>query len=162
MLRIASRSLLQTGGKRWRYDTALLKHFHKPQGVGKLNPKSRDVGTGEFGSAACGDMARIQIEYNEATGRIADAKFKTFGCGSAIASSSYACSVLVGKTLDEVLEVRNNNIQSALSLPPVKLHCSLLTEGCIRRAVADLLQKRPELEPSISDDSRAQLALIEC
>eukprot|EP01060_Flectonema_neradi_P029492 TRINITY_DN408_c1_g2_i1.p1 TRINITY_DN408_c1_g2~~TRINITY_DN408_c1_g2_i1.p1 ORF type:complete len:161 (+),score=37.11 TRINITY_DN408_c1_g2_i1:54-536(+) len=160
MLRLASRSVLQTGARRWKYDTSLLKHFHKPKGVGRLNEKSPDVGTGVFGSAACGDLARIQIEYNDETGTIANAKFKTFGCGSAIASSSYACSVLIGKTLDEVLEVRNSNIQQALSLPPVKVHCSLLTEGCIRRAVADLLKKRPELESSINEESKAQIALV--
>ncbi|KAJ9435214.1 Iron sulfur cluster assembly protein 1, partial [Diplonema papillatum] len=137
---------------RTKYDMSVIKHFHSPQHVGKLDADKTSVGTGVHGSAACGDLARIQIEYDDKTGLISDAAFKTFGCGSAIAASSYACGALIGKSLNQVLEVTNSSIVTALKLPPVKKHCSLLTEGCVRKAVKDLLKKRPELKEKIDTD----------
>eukprot|EP01059_Diplonema_ambulator_P007914 TRINITY_DN17446_c3_g1_i1.p1 TRINITY_DN17446_c3_g1~~TRINITY_DN17446_c3_g1_i1.p1 ORF type:complete len:159 (+),score=32.54 TRINITY_DN17446_c3_g1_i1:77-553(+) len=146
-------------GARFKYAPAVEKHFHNPTHIGKLDGKSLNVGTGFHGSASCGDLARIQIEFDDKTGLIKDAAFKTFGCGSAIAASNYACSVLIGKTLDQVLEVKNTKIASALNLPPVKKHCSLLTEGCIRKAVIDLVKKQPDLKEKISPHLRGQLEM---
>eukprot|EP01064_Diplonema_japonicum_P008122 TRINITY_DN15649_c0_g3_i1.p1 TRINITY_DN15649_c0_g3~~TRINITY_DN15649_c0_g3_i1.p1 ORF type:complete len:179 (+),score=45.20 TRINITY_DN15649_c0_g3_i1:60-539(+) len=145
-------------GARFKYTAAVEKHFHDPQHSGTLDKKNVNVGTGFHGSASCGDLARIQIEFDHNTGLIKDAAFKTFGCGSAIAASSYACSVLIGKSLDQVLEVKNTKIATALSLPPVKKHCSLLTEGCIRKAVIDLLKKQPELQEKLSGENKDLLA----
>eukprot|EP01061_Rhynchopus_euleeides_P028442 TRINITY_DN46321_c0_g1_i1.p1 TRINITY_DN46321_c0_g1~~TRINITY_DN46321_c0_g1_i1.p1 ORF type:complete len:181 (+),score=78.82 TRINITY_DN46321_c0_g1_i1:73-615(+) len=162
-LRLAGSNVVKSalgGGARFKkYDAAVIKHFHKPEHIGTLDAKKTNVGTGNHGSPACGDLARIQIEYCDDTGLIKDVAFKTFGCGSAIAASSYACSLLIGKTLDQVLEVRNQRIAGDLKLPPVKKHCSLLTEGCIRKAVIDLLHKRPDLKERVSPELYSELKI---
>ena len=113
--------------------------------MGSLNKESSDVGTGLVGAPACGDVMRLQIQVDEETGKIKDVKFKTFGCGSAIASSSYATELIRGKTLDEALDIKNTLIAKELSLPPVKLHCSMLAEDAIKAAVKDYQSKRKQL-----------------
>lgn len=107
-----------------------------------MNKNDSDVGTGLVGAPACGDVMRLQIKVDEETGVIQDVKFKTFGCGSAIASSSYVTELVKGKTLEEALEIKNTAIAKELSLPPVKLHCSMLAEDAIKSAVKDYKSKR--------------------
>ncbi|MEY3368152.1 MAG: hypothetical protein RI973_1307, partial [Bacteroidota bacterium] len=115
--------------------------FKNPLNVGKLDKSKKNVGTGLVGAPECGDVMRLQIEVDEATGRIQDAKFKTFGCGSAIASSSLATEWLKGKSIDEALSIDNMDIVEELALPPVKIHCSVLAEDAIKAAIADYKQK---------------------
>ena len=133
----AAKPALAGGARYKKYDKAVLKHFYKPQNIGTLDAKNVNVGTGNHGSPACGDLARIQIEYCDETKLIKDVAFKTFGCGSAIAASSYACSLLVGRTLNQVLEVRNQQIINDLKLPPVKKHCRCVTAPLARALVAN-------------------------
>lgn len=123
------------------YSEKVLDHYEHPRNVGKLDPKASDVGTGIVGAPECGDVMKLQIQVDKATGRITDAKFKTFGCGSAIASSSLATEWVKGKTLDEALAIRNTQIVEELALPPVKIHCSVLAEDAIRSAIADWKNK---------------------
>merc|ERR1711939_766739 len=115
------------GGVR-RYHQKVLDHYSSPRNVGKLNAKAQDVGTGLVGSPSCGDVLKLQIQVGK-DGIINDVKFKTFGCGSAIASSSYVTTLLQGKSLEEAGKIKNTVIAKELSLPPVKLHCSMLAEG---------------------------------
>lgn len=124
------------------YHEKVIDHYENPRNVGSLNKESSDVGTGLVGAPACGDVMRLQIQVDEETGKIKDVKFKTFGCGSAIASSSYATELIRGKTLDEALDIKNTLIAKELSLPPVKLHCSMLAEDAIKAAVKDYQSKR--------------------
>lgn len=125
-----------------RYHEKVLDHYANPRNVGTLNKNDSDVGTGLVGAPACGDVMRLQIKVDEHTGVISDVKFKTFGCGSAIASSSYVTELVKGKTLEEALEIKNTAIAKELSLPPVKLHCSMLAEDAIKSAVKDYKSKR--------------------
>lgn len=120
-----------------------MEHYEKPRNVGSLDKNQQNVGTGIVGAPSCGDVMKLQIEVDEKTGVIKEAKFRTFGCGSAIASSSVATEWIKGKTLDEAIEVTNQDIASHLSLPPIKLHCSLLAEQAIRAAVQDVKKKTP-------------------
>ena len=122
------------------YSDKVLDHYENPRNVGKMDDKHADVGTGMVGAPACGDVMRLQIKVR-ADGVIEDAKFKTYGCGSAIASSSLLTEWVKGKTLDECLEVKNTDIAAHLKLPPVKLHCSMLAEDAIKAAVKDLKSK---------------------
>ena len=122
------------------YSEKLLEHYENPRNVGSLDKNSDDVGTGLVGAPACGDVMKLQIKVNE-QGVIEDAKFKTFGCGSAIASSSLATEWIKGKTIDEAEEIKNSQIAQHLSLPPVKIHCSILAEDAIKAAVADYRAK---------------------
>lgn len=124
------------------YHAKVLDHYSNPRNVGSLDKNDTDVGTGLVGAPACGDVMRLQIKVDEDTGVISDVKFKTFGCGSAIASSSYVTELVKGKTLEEALEVKNTAIAKELSLPPVKLHCSMLAEDAIKSAVKDYKSKR--------------------
>ncbi|KAJ8142951.1 hypothetical protein OY671_003913 [Metschnikowia pulcherrima] len=124
------------------YHEKVLDHYSNPRNVGSLNKNDEDVGTGLVGAPACGDVMRLQIQVDEATGVIKDVKFKTFGCGSAIASSSYVTELVKGKTLEEALTIKNTAIAKELSLPPVKLHCSMLAEDAIKSAVKDYKTKR--------------------
>jgi len=124
------------------YDKKVLEHFNNPRNVGTLDAKSTKVGTGLVGAPACGDVMRLQIEVDEKTGKIVDAKFKTFGCGSAIASSSLATEMIKGKGLDEAGKLTNSMIANELCLPPVKLHCSMLAEDAIKAALADYKIKK--------------------
>ena len=118
------------------YSEKLLEHYDNPRNVGSLDKNAADVGTGLVGAPACGDVMKLQIRVNE-QGVIEDAKFKTFGCGSAIASSSLATEWIKGKTLDEAEQIKNNQIAQHLALPPVKIHCSILAEDAIKAAIAD-------------------------
>ena len=119
------------------YSDKLLEHYNNPQNVGTLDKSKSTVGTGLVGAPECGDVMRLQIEVDDATGVIKDAKFKTFGCGSAIASSSLATEWLKGKSLDEALSIDNMEIVEELALPPVKIHCSVLAEDAIKAAIND-------------------------
>lgn len=123
------------------YSEKVLEHFKNPRNVGTLNKDSKNVGTGLVGAPECGDVMRLQIEVDEASGIIKDAKFKTFGCGSAIASSSLATEWLKGKSVDEALQIDNMDIVEELALPPVKIHCSVLAEDAIKAAINDYKQK---------------------
>ncbi len=123
------------------YSEKLLDHFQNPKNVGTLDKSKKNVGTGLVGAPECGDVMRLQIEVDDASGVITDAKFKTFGCGSAIASSSLATEWLKGKSLDEALTIDNMTIVEELALPPVKIHCSVLAEDAIKSAIADYKTK---------------------
>lgn len=123
------------------YSEKVLEHFKSPKNVGSLNKDAKNVGTGLVGAPECGDVMRLQIEVDDATGIIRDAKFKTFGCGSAIASSSLATEWLKGKSLDDAMRIDNMDIVEELALPPVKIHCSVLAEDAIKAAIADYQQK---------------------
>jgi len=124
------------------YSDKVLDHYNNPRNVGSLDKSDPNVGTGMVGAPECGDVMKLQIRVNEATGVIDDAKFKTFGCGSAIASSSLATEWLKGKTVDEALKIKNTEIVNELSLPPVKIHCSVLAEDAIKAAIKDYKTKK--------------------
>ena len=123
------------------YSDKVLDHYENPRNVGKLDADDESVGTGMVGAPACGDVMRLQIKVND-DGVIEDAKFKTYGCGSAIASSSLLTEWVKGKNLDEAEQIRNTEIAEELALPPVKIHCSVLAEDAIKAAVKDLREKR--------------------
>ncbi|MBV6428993.1 MAG: Iron-sulfur cluster assembly scaffold protein IscU [Haliscomenobacter sp.] len=123
------------------YSDKVLEHFKNPRNVGTLDKSDKNVGTGLVGAPECGDVMRLQIQVDPETHTIVDAKFKTFGCGSAIASSSLATEWLKGKSVDEALTIDNMDIVEELALPPVKIHCSVLAEDAIRSAIADYQQK---------------------
>lgn len=123
------------------YSEKVLEHFKNPRNVGVLNKEAKNVGTGLVGAPECGDVMRLQIEVDEESGVIRDAKFKTFGCGSAIASSSLATEWLKGKTIEEAQKIKNTDIVQELNLPPVKIHCSVLAEDAIKAALADYQKK---------------------
>ncbi|KAI5903176.1 Iron sulfur cluster assembly protein 1 [Candida parapsilosis] len=137
------------------YHEKVIDHYENPRNVGTLNKNDTDVGTGLVGAPACGDVMRLQIKVDEKTGKIEDVKFKTFGCGSAIASSSYATELVKGKTLDEALAIKNTFIAQELSLPPVKLHCSMLAEDAIKSAVKDYRSKRLVKKPTLGPEATA-------
>ena len=122
------------------YSNKVLDHYNNPRNVGSLDKSAPSVGTGVVGAPECGDVMKLQIEVDG--DRIVDAKFKTFGCGSAIASSSLATEWIKGKTLDEALKISNTQIVEELSLPPVKIHCSVLAEDAIKSAIADYKSKQ--------------------
>ena len=123
------------------YSEKVLDHYENPRNVGSFTKDDDGVGTGMVGAPACGDVMKLQIKVG-ADGRIEDAKFKTYGCGSAIASSSLVTEWVKGKTLDQAMEIKNTAIAEELSLPPVKIHCSILAEDAIKAAVADYKQKK--------------------
>jgi len=123
------------------YGSKVVDHFENPRNVGSLDVKDKQVGTGIVGAPECGDVMKLQIKVNPQTNVIEDAKFKTFGCGSAIASSSLATEWLKGKTLDEASTIKNMEIVEELSLPPVKIHCSVLAEDAIKAAIEDYQKK---------------------
>ena len=123
------------------YSQKVVEHYENPRNVGSFAKSDDTVGTGMVGAPACGDVMKLQIKVNRQTGLIEDAKFKTYGCGSAIASSSLVTEWVKGKTLDQALTIRNTQIAEELALPPVKIHCSILAEDAIKAAVADYKQK---------------------
>jgi Fe-S cluster assembly scaffold IscU len=127
------------------YHKRVVEHFENPRNVGSLNAKDPDVGTGLVGAPACGDVMKLQFRVND-EGVIEEAKFKTFGCGSAIASSSYATTWLEGKTIDEAARIKNKDISDHLNLPPVKIHCSMLAEDAIKAAIQDLQAKQQKTQ----------------
>ena len=122
------------------YNDKVMDHYENPRNVGTFDPKRDDIGTGMVGAPACGDVMRLQIQVND-KGVIEDAKFKTYGCGSAIASSSLLTEWVKGKTLQEAEQIKNTDIAEELALPPVKIHCSVLAEDAIKAAIADLQSK---------------------
>ena len=126
------------------YSDKVIDHYEKPRNVGSLDPSSDHVGTGLVGAPECGDVMKLQIEVDD-EGTISDARFKTFGCGSAIAASSLATEWVRGKTIDEAMELKNTEIVEELSLPPVKIHCSVLAEDAIKAAISDYKQKNEKL-----------------
>ena len=132
------------------YSDKVLDHYNHPRNVGSLDKHSDQVGTGVVGAPECGDVMKLQIEVEG--DRIVDAKFKTFGCGSAIASSSLATEWVKGKTLDQALQLKNTEIVEELSLPPVKIHCSVLAEDAIRSAIKDFKQKQQQPSKSGATD----------
>ena len=124
------------------YSEKVIDHYENPRNVGSFEKGDESVGTGMVGATACGDVMKLQIRVND-QGVIEDAKFKTYGCGSAIASSSLVTEWVKGKTLDQALEIKNSLIAEELALPPVKIHCSILAEDAIKAAVADYKEKHP-------------------
>ena len=129
------------------YSDKVLDHYNHPRNVGSLDKNDPSVGTGMVGAPECGDVMKLQVKVDEETGVIAEAKFKTFGCGSAIASSSLATEWLKGKTVDEALAIKNTDIVNELSLPPVKIHCSVLAEVAIKAAITDYKKKQDQRKP---------------
>ena len=123
------------------YSNKVIDHYNNPRNVGSMDKNSAEVGTGLVGAPECGDVMKLQIKVNPATNVIEDAKFKTFGCGSAIASSSLATEWLKGKTIEEAQKIKNTDIVQELNLPPVKIHCSVLAEDAIKAALADYQKK---------------------
>ena len=124
------------------YTDKVVDHFENPRNVGSLDKNDPDVGTGLVGAPECGDVMKLQIKVNDETGVIEDAKFKTFGCGSAIAASSLASDWVIGRTVDQAKELSNVEIVDELSLPPVKIHCSVLAEDAIKSAIEDYKSKK--------------------
>jgi Fe-S cluster assembly scaffold IscU len=129
------------------YSDKVIDHYNNPRNVGSMDKSSADVGTGLVGAPECGDVMKLQIKVNRDTNVIEEAKFKTFGCGSAIASSSLATEWVKGKTVDEALTIKNMDIVKELSLPPVKIHCSVLAEDAIRAAISDWKKKQESAKP---------------
>ncbi|MDH3649395.1 MAG: Fe-S cluster assembly scaffold IscU [Saprospiraceae bacterium] len=128
------------------YSEKVLDHFKNPRNVGTMDKSKSNVGTGLVGAPECGDVMRLQIEVDQESGKIKDAKFKTFGCGSAIASSSLATEWLKGKSVDEAMEIDNMDIVEELALPPVKIHCSVLAEDAIKGAIKNYKEKNGLVE----------------
>jgi nitrogen fixation NifU-like protein len=126
------------------YSDKVIDHYENPRNVGTLDKEDAAVGTGLVGAPACGDVMRLQLRINPETDVIEDAKFKTFGCGSAIASSSLVTEWVKGKTVSEAMELKNTQIVEELNLPPVKIHCSVLAEDAIKSAIADFRKKQAE------------------
>ena len=126
------------------YTEKVIDHYENPRNVGSLDKSSTSVGTGLVGAPECGDVMKLQVEVDPQTRVIRDAKFKTFGCGSAIASSSLATEWIKGKTIEQALAIKNTDIVEELSLPPIKIHCSVLAEDAIKAAIGDYLKKNGE------------------
>ena len=139
------------------YSDKVIDHYEHPRNVGAFEKSDEDVGTGMVGAPACGDVMKLQIKVNPATGLIEDAKFKTYGCGSAIASSSLVTEWVRGKTLDEALSIKNTQIAEELALPPVKIHCSILAEDAIKAAVADYQNKHAQAVAAGSGTTSVEL-----
>jgi len=131
-----------------KYHEKVLDHYANPRNVGSMNKADNDVGTGLVGAPACGDVMRLQIKVDPTTGKISKAVFKTFGCGSAIASSSYMTELISGMTLEEAGKIKNTQIANELCLPPVKLHCSMLAEDAIKSAITNYYTKNPQAKPT--------------
>src|SRR6266480_747075 len=134
------------------YSDKVLEHYNNPRNVGSFAKDDPGVGTGVVGAPECGDVMKLQLRISD-NGVIEDARFKTFGCGSAIASSSYVTELVKGKTVDEVLQIKNTHIVQELSLPPVKIHCSVLAEDGIKAAIADWKKKREQTKPEAAQAS---------
>jgi len=134
------------------YTKKVVDHYENPRNVGALDKSKDSVGTGLVGAPECGDVMKLQVEIDEQTHVIKDAKFKTFGCGSAIASSSLATEWIKGKTIEEALAIKNTDIVEELSLPPIKIHCSVLAEDAIKAAIGDFLKKQKQ-KPSSEEGS---------
>ena len=127
------------------YSDKVIDHYENPRNVGSFDKADEDVGTGMVGAPACGDVMKLQIKVDNETGKITDARFKTYGCGSAIASSSLVTEWVKGRTLDEAASIKNSEIAEELALPPVKIHCSILAEDAIKAAVEDYRKKHVDI-----------------
>jgi len=136
------------------YSDKVIEHYEHPRNVGSMPKDDPNVGTGLVGAPECGDVMKLQVKVNPHTGVIDDAKFKTFGCGSAIASSSLATEWLKGKTVDQALSIKNTDIVNELSLPPVKIHCSVLAEDAIKAAIGDYKKKQGVKAPAAEEESK--------
>jgi len=136
------------------YSDKVLDHYSNPRNVGSFDKNAADVGTGVVGAPECGDVMKLQLKISD-DGVVQDARFKTFGCGSAIASSSYVTELVKGKTVDEVMQIKNTHIVQELSLPPVKIHCSVLAEDGIKAAIADWKKKKGEAAPAEKKATKA-------
>jgi len=136
------------------YSDKVLDHYSNPRNVGSFDKNADDVGTGVVGAPECGDVMKLQLKISD-DGVVQDARFKTFGCGSAIASSSYVTELVKGKTVDEVMQIKNTHIVQELSLPPVKIHCSVLAEDGIKAAIADWKKKKGEAAPAEKKATKA-------
>ena len=137
------------------YSDKVIDHYENPRNVGSFEKGDETVGTGMVGAPACGDVMKLQIKVNPATGLIEDARFKTYGCGSAIASSSLVTEWVKGKTLDEAMSIKNTTIAEELALPPVKIHCSILAEDAIKAAVKDYQAKHGDATASVAAGAEA-------
>ena len=135
------------------YSSKVIDHYENPRNVGSFDKSDPTVGTGIVGAPECGDVMKLQIKVNPETNVIEEAKFKTFGCGSAIASSSLATEMVKGKTIDEALEIKNTEIVQELALPPVKIHCSVLAEDAIKAAIADYQKKNAAVKEPVAAGS---------
>mmetsp|Transcript_14016 Transcript_14016/g.21393 ORF Transcript_14016/g.21393 Transcript_14016/m.21393 type:complete len:156 (+) Transcript_14016:31-498(+) len=144
--RFVARNIQRRSGALRMYHQNVVEHYENPRNVGSLDKNDQNVGTGLVGAPACGDVMKMQIQFSEDGKTIIDSKFKTFGCGSAIAASSVATEWVKNKTVDEVLAIQNTDIAAHLKLPPVKLHCSMLAEDAIRAAVKDWKEKNGKAE----------------
>jgi Fe-S cluster assembly scaffold IscU len=154
---LSSSSLPSISGIQKRfYHERVIDHYENPRNVGSLKATDPNVGTGLVGAPACGDVMKLQLQIDPETKVITSAKFKTFGCGSAIASSSLATTLAEGKTVDEVVQIKNSDIARHLSLPPVKLHCSMLAEDAIKAAVADWKKKQETISSSSTSAAQQQ------
>ncbi|KAL9272817.1 Iron-sulfur cluster assembly protein 1-like protein [Drosera capensis] len=141
------------------YHERVVDHYNNPRNVGSFDKDDPNVGTGLVGAPACGDVMKLQIRVDETTGKIVDARFKTFGCGSAIASSSLATEWVKGKEMEDALTIKNSEIAKHLSLPPVKLHCSMLAEDAIKAAIKDYEKKRQtKCSPEAASADKAAIA----
>ena len=140
------------------YSDKVIDHYEHPRNVGGFDKGDDSVGTGMVGAPACGDVMKLQIKVNPATGLIEDARFKTYGCGSAIASSSLITEWVKGKSLDQATQIKNSQIAEELALPPVKIHCSILAEDAIKAAVEDYRQKHAAAAPAAAAAQPASLA----
>jgi len=137
------------------YSEKVIDHYENPRNVGSFDKTDASVGTGMVGAPACGDVMKLQIKVNSQTGLIEDAKFKTYGCGSAIASSSLVTEWVKGKTVDQALLIKNTQIAQELALPPVKIHCSILAEDAIKAAVQDYKAKKDNAQQDTSEQQAA-------
>jgi nitrogen fixation protein NifU and related proteins len=137
------------------YSEKVVEHYENPRNVGSFAKGDEDVGTGMVGAPACGDVMKLQIKVNPSTGVIEDARFKTYGCGSAIASSSLVTEWVKGKTLDQAASIKNSQIAEELALPPVKIHCSILAEDAIKAAVDDYKKKHPSTAAASAEGAQA-------
>ena len=137
------------------YSDKVIDHYEHPRNVGSLPKNDMNVGTGLVGAPECGDVMKLQVQINPKTGIIDDAKFKTFGCGSAIASSSLATEWLKGKTVQEAMDIKNTDIVTELALPPVKIHCSVLAEDAIKAAIDNYKKKQAEESESVISDKQS-------
>lgn len=147
--------------QRRNYHEKVLDHYSNPRNVGSMNKNDADVGTGLVGAPACGDVMKLQIKVDGSTNTISDVKFKTFGCGSAIASSSYLTELVRGMTLEQASRIKNTEIAKELCLPPVKLHCSMLAEDAIKSAISNYYVKNPEAKKTDLGMSGKQMPKIE-
>lgn len=143
------------------YSPLVMSHFKNPRNVGRLDENDPDVGTGMKGAAECGDFLKLQVKVDPETTVITDVKFKAFGCGSAIAASSFASQAIRGKTLADALKLTNKDIAAELNLPPVKLHCSMLAEETIHAAVESYLSRKPELKTKVKRDASKAATPVE-